>query len=69
MIKQVIKLPNNMLRVLVEGHGTGRAACIWKENSEYLEAEVVTFDTEEMEQSPFPRTDGGHDPEPEGVFG
>lgn len=51
VIKQIIKLPNNILRVLVEG--VERAELSYLEtDGEYLKAEVIRFDTEEMEEIP-----------------
>ena len=51
VIKQIIKLPNNILRVLVEG--IERAELSYLEtDGEYLKAEVIRFDTEEMEEIP-----------------
>lgn len=45
-IKQVIKLPNNILRVLVEGEKRAEMLGL-EQDKDYLEAEVATFDEED----------------------
>ena len=55
VIKQVIKLPNNILRILVEGQDRAELLLL-EENTDYLEAEVAIFDPAELEQ-PSPLTE------------
>ena len=45
-VKQLVKMPHNILRVLVEG--TGRARLCALEEGEYLEAEIETVETEDF---------------------
>jgi ATP-dependent Lon protease len=45
IVKQVIKLPHNILRVLVEGVERGELSCI-EQDGDYLEAEVIRFEEE-----------------------
>lgn len=42
VIKQVIKLPNNILRILVEGQDRAELLLL-EENTDYLEAEDCCF--------------------------
>lgn len=55
VIKQVIKLPNNILRILVEGQDRAELLLL-EENTDYLEAEVAVFDPAELEH-PSPLTE------------
>ena len=55
VIKQVIKLPNNILRILVEGQDRAELLLL-EENTDYLEAEVAIFDPAELEH-PSPLTE------------
>lgn len=49
-IKQIVKMPHNILRVLVEG--TFRARLLYLEGDEYLEATVVKDDPESFDSLP-----------------
>ena len=55
VIKQVIKLPNNILRILVEGQDRAELLLL-EENTDYLEAEIAVFDPAELEH-PSPLTE------------
>jgi len=48
VVKQVIKLPHNLLRVLVEGKERGEWSH-FEPTKEFLEAEVIRFEEEELE--------------------
>ena len=48
-VKQVIKLPHNIRRVLVEGHERAELSHFEREE-DFLEAEVIRFEEEELEE-------------------
>lgn len=48
-VKQVIKLPHNIRRVLVEGHERAEMSHFEREE-DFLEAEVIRFEEEELEE-------------------
>lgn len=48
-VKQVIKLPHNIRRVLVEGHERAELSH-FEQEEDFLEAEVIRFEEEELEE-------------------
>lgn len=56
-IKQVIKLPKNILRVLVEGIDRAELIALNKEDP-YLEAEIVSFEKEDISDMPKSEKEG-----------
>lgn len=49
-VKQITKLPNNILRVLVEGRVRGRIIELCTENKRFLEAKVEVLEGQEVDQ-------------------
>lgn len=49
-VKQITKLPNNILRVLVEGRVRGRIIELCTENKRFLEAKVEVLEEQEVDQ-------------------
>lgn len=50
-VKQITKLPNNILRVLVEGMDRGRILELCVENKRFLEARIEIINSDDMEQT------------------
>lgn len=49
-VKQITKLPNNILRVLVEGRERGRIIELCTENKRFLEAKVEIIEVQDVDQ-------------------
>lgn len=66
LVKQITKLPNHVIRVLVEGIGRGLLTGINEDNSGFIEAFVEETDGEA--ENDIPKTDTGHTAEAEAML-